>query len=183
MKFLKKRRNASIIAVITVIFSILFGSARSAGTEARRVTDLFFAGNGNIYSQLQMKTNSAMSMLTIASSYGGSDLESAAENLRSSRNELLALMESDAGVSALYKANDKLQSAGEDFRTALSSRDDITEKDSNNLKNDYSTFLNAQRVMEESGYNEAVKEFDRTVLSIFPLNLLKVLIKTPELFS
>lgn len=145
--------------------------------------DQFYSGNSCIYSQLRMKCNSAMNMQTISDSYGGSDLENATENLRSSRNALLALMESDAGASALYDANQELQSVAVLYYHLLSSRDDITAEDLGYLESDFHTFLNAERVIGDSSYNDEVRHFDRNVLGFFPLSILKAFIETPESFS
>jgi len=182
MNFFKKRRNAFIIAVLAVVLSLTFGSARSADAEAQKVLDKFSSGNGSILSQLQTRRNCAMNMYTIAQLYSGTDLESAAMDLQSARNDLSILLESGAGASRLYVSNESLQTAAVKYYEILSERNDISRSDLSDLDSDYSTFLNAQRVIGESDYNQYVREFNNNVLDFFPLNLIKSMITTPELF-
>ena len=52
--------------------------------------------------------------------------------------------------------------------------------------NDYcSTMDNAQRLIGQSGYNEAVAEFEEDVLGSFPLSILRIpaFAGTPEYFG
>lgn len=184
MEFFKNRKNAIFIAVIVVIFSILFGSFRSARSEAQKVIDQFSNSDRSIYSQLMGRCDLAMQMFSTASSYNGSEIEEAAENLRSKRSALITLLDTDSGASSLYQANNELQLAGEELYNTLSVRDDISDYDLKNLNDDFSTFQSAQRAaIEDSEYNDLVREFNRSVLSFFPLNMIKAIITTPELFA
>ena len=192
MKFFSKRRNAFLIAVIVVVLVTVFGVRRSAGTQAQKVIDEFSSGSSSIQSQLDMRTSASLRMYSIyRDGYRDldSDLDTAAETLRSRRSELTDLMDSGAGASSLFRANEALQSAGEDCYAILSSLDEISDNDATNLDNDYSTFNNAQRVIGTSTYNSSVQEFSRTVLATFPLTLFRnpgipgLAIETPELFA
>lgn len=192
MKFFSKRRNAFIIAAIVVVLVTVFGVKRSATAQAREVIGEFSSGSSSIQSQLDSRASSSMRMYSIYnSSYRdvSRDLDTAAETLRGKRSDLTELMDGHAGASALFQANEALQSAGEDYYAILSNLESIADEDMNNLNSDYSSFNNAQRVIGTSSYNSSVQEFHRTVLSSFPLTLFRTTgiswlsIETPELFA
>lgn len=191
MKFFSKRSNAFIIAVVVVVLVTVFGVRRSAGAEAQKVIDEFSSGDASIQSQLGVRTASSLNMYSIYTNYRDTDndLDSAAETLRSTRSDLAWLMESGTDNGSLFKANEALQSAGEDYYAMLSSLGSITSEDSDYLQNDYGRFNNAQRAIGSSTYNSSVLEFNRAVLSSFPLTLFRspgipgIAIEIPELFA
>ncbi len=94
------------------------------------------------------------------------------------------LIYTEAGPRALYDANVKLESAFQ----ALSSRMDALEMDQRDRENVAAARLaikESAELINESGYNESVRRFDREIFSIFPTNLFKTIcgVKAPELFD
>jgi len=197
VKFFQKRSTASLIAAVVVILSVLFGAHRSLGDAVGSVSDTFYngvydtAGNyirRSVYSQLEKRRDTAMSMISLADVYGESDAVAAArESLRQARATLAVNMDAGAGPKTLYGDNLALQRAADDLYAVLHgaiSQASATE-DLILLENHYATLGNAARLIEESGYNEAVRAFQHSVLSVFPANVLRAVtfVTPPELFE
>lgn len=199
MNFLKKRRNAFLIAAVIVILATLFGAYRSLGESSQEVSDTFYDGVydsslgytlPSIYGQLQKRAASAMNMITIGVSYEGDEAGSDTDSLRSARNELLDAMTGGDGPAVLFDLDTRLQESADALYDTLylqlaASSDSGATSDMADLESDYDTLNNAARVIGESGYNEHVRAFNRSVLSVFPANLLKTVtfVRTPELFE
>ncbi len=193
-KFFTSRSGAAIVAVVVVLLSTYFGAMKSLNIDARAVADGFSDGvfykdaEGNSYlhksirSQLVSRSEAGLNMASVARNYPEVEEEAAA--LRTAANTMRDLIYTEAGPRALYDANVKLESAFQ----ALSSRMDALEMDQRDRENvaaDRLVMKESAEIIDESGYNESVRRFDREVLSIFPTSFFKDIcfIREPELFD
>ena len=187
MEFFKKRTGALLVAVAIISLSTLYGAHRSLGAACQEITDSFYSGvydqswgttRTSINSQLIKRQEAALGIISIASSFP--ELESYTDNLRSSRDNLIAAK----AVSDLYDANFALE---DDYKNMISALSDVELSDSQreSVSAYSSTFKGAQNVIDSSGYNEAVRDFSRSVLNVFPTNLLRsvTFVNEPELFD
>lgn len=192
MKFLKKRSVAIIITVVVIILSTVFGVHRSLGHEARAVADQFSGGvydtaqgytRPSIRGQLDKRKDASLGLITIANNYEG--VSDRADTLRVVRNRLVdALHEEKLNPSELYTINSGLQTAFDNLYKALESCD-LDDKDRIDIEAYSSTFSGAASVIEKSGYNDTVREFNNSTLGVFPTNLLWriAFIEKPQLFE
>ena len=187
MEILKKRSGAVLAAIIIVALSTFFGVHRSLGAACQEVTDSFFNGvydsswgasRTSISSQLTKRQEAALGVITISSTYP--ELDSYTQNLRDARNDLLAA----STASDYYSTNVELD---EQFHKLVSALDavSLTASQHDNLSAYSTTFKGAQSTIESAGYNEAVRDFNRKVLNVFPTNLLSSItfVDEPELFE
>ena len=187
LDLLKNRRVAVIIAIIVILLSTVFGVNRSLGEKAAEVRDLFENGvydqnqrysRRSIASQLRVRSDASLGLLSISSSH--SLLEDEVKTLRSARDQLLTA----SGPGAKYDADEAMGRAFSDLYDKLSTVSDDVDSAT---RADYylSQMQGAARVIESSGYNEAVRAFDRSVMSVFPINFLKRIsfVQDPELFA
>lgn len=182
MEVLKKRSTATVICVVVCVISLLLGIHLSVNRQLGKLEDAFYNG---VYSkdagytlpaiqmQLDERYNAAIGIISLIPSELASDL----------RNACNRLLEADS-ISEKAQANKDLQFAYEDMLLKI----DISMFDERTLGgfNDYcSTMDNAQRLIGQSGYNEAVAEFEEDVLGSFPLSILRIpaFAGTPEYFG
>lgn len=190
MKLLKKRSIATIITIAVIILSTLFGAHRSLGAASSEVQDYFFDGvydsswgttRPSIYSQLQKRNNAALGVYTIVSSY--SELSEHAEALSAATQAVAKISHGDS-VSNAFAHNSSLEA---DFNAAVSALEsvELTASEKSNLDAYITTFRGAQSVIDDAGYNDSVRKFEREILNVFPTNLLKniVNVDAPELFE
>ncbi len=193
-KFFKSRSGAIVIAVVVILLSTYFGIYRSLSVAVREVSDGFDAGvtytdeSGNTYlhksirSQLKNKTEAGMSLASIADIFP--DIEDEANALRNAYNTMRDLIYNDGTPSELFTA-DKELTATFNALYAVLPIDELDSKDIKRMEECKTTMSGADGEIETSGYNEAVREFDRKVLSVFPTNILKNIcfVEPPELFE
>ena len=197
MEKLKKRPVAFLIAVLLVIGSLLFGVNRSLGQEVRAVEDQFFTGvydadrgfsRPSIHSQLTRRATAALRILSIGEHSHGEEasLQAPGVELRAAREGLVDLLEAGASPRVLFQADQDLTAAVDRYYALLHPLAVIAQgEDLETLETEHEAMQNAARVIKESGYNEAVGVFNRTVLGQFPLNILRgiVFVQPPELFA
>lgn len=193
-KFFGSRGGAIVVAVIVVLLGTYFGAMKGLTISSREIADGFSVGvdykdaDGNQYlhksirSQLVNRSEAALNLVSVANNFPEVESETAA--LRSAANTLRDLLYTEAGPRALYEANAKVEKAFQ----ALSPRMDELELDKRDLENVEAarvTMREAAATIEEAGYNESVRRFDREVLSIFPTNFFKTIcgVQGPELFD
>ena len=94
------------------------------------------------------------------------------------------LIYNGGSLSELYAAN-KLMGTAFDALYNVLSQAELDTKDAKRIEEYKTEMTGAAGEIETSGYNESVREFDRTVLSVFPTNILKNIcfVDTPELFE
>jgi len=191
MSFFKKRSGAIIAAVVIIIFASFFAANRSLNVKVREVSDLFLNGvydknvgykQKSVKSQLDIRIAASLNLITIGSLYDFAKPETDA--LRNTRNVLVNGLTNSVGAKKLFSENKDMQSAFDALYAKLSKQN----LDAGNkviFDDSKSRMVNAASIIDKSGYNEAVREFDRSVLSVFPTNYIKQLamVKEPELFE
>ena len=140
---------------------------------------LFTKGTGGqpgIAQELQERLKVADGLQNIAARYDAVYDEYSA--LRSTHNELRELLNS--GSPDLGRMYDLNRDLGVRFIACREALEPITEGKAHNALGDYQTAMDeAQKVIDVSGYNNAIREFYRTVTDRFPASLLKGLVKEP----
>ena len=190
VKILRNRAVAIILTVTVMCASTAFSVHKTLGAKARAISDSFHSGVYNsewgtagrsISSQLERRCDSANGLVTIASRYPQVDEKTNA--LRDARGSMVTASRS-VSLSELYEYNRTLQSTFADLGDELAELD-LTDRERNMLDEYSSSFRGAQSVIDNSGYNEAVRAFNRDVLGVFPTNILYrvVMIEPPELFD
>ena len=197
MKHLKKRFVACLIALLVVLISLVFGVNRSLGQQAAAMTEQFYIGvfdaeagfrRSSIHSQLDRRATGAVRILAIGTHNfeNEASLHGPETELREARETLVDLLESGAAPRVLFQADQALTAALDRYYAILhplmlaAQGDDLEV-----LEREYAAVLSAARVITESGYNEAVGAFNRTVWTRFPINLLRpvIFIQPPEMFA
>jgi hypothetical protein len=179
-----------IIAVVIILLAIYFGINRSLGGKMNKASAAFTEGvpsssdyGISISEQLKARIDACNNMQTIAAKYEAVLSEYSA--LRFARNDLydLWLAAEDMDLHAIYEANEKLAEA---FNTVYDVLYPLaTPKQQGEIDGYKSIMDNAQREIEESGYNEYIRQFYDTVLNRFPANILRYICKAkpPQYFE
>jgi uncharacterized protein YoxC len=175
MEFLKKRPAAVLITIAVIILATLFSVHRTLGAKCGQVEDGFY-DSVNLY--LDNCAEAANGMFTVACNYP--ELEAETTALRTARNALLDTHD----ISEKYVAYGQLRAAVADLNDAIE-QVELSEKAQRNLSGYNSTFDTAVNGVSKAGYNEAVWEFTRTTLDVFPTNFLAGVagVSAPELFE
>jgi len=197
LKHLKKQPVAILLALLVVAGALFFGVNRSVSEQVAAMKEQFYNGvfdpavgyvRPGIHGQLTQRTTAALRMLSIGehSHADSEELDDAARDLLAARAELLDLLTAGAGPSALFPADQALGMAAVRYYAILHPL--VLEAEGEDLpalEAAYGTMQSAARVILESGYNEAVGTFHRTVLGQFPMNILRsiVFVQMPELFA
>lgn len=191
MSFFRKRSGAILVFLVVVILSSFFAANRSLGSRVQEVTDLFSDGVYNpglgyrlpsIKRQLNVRKDASNNLITVGANY--SEAESETKALRDVRTRLINGLSSPVGAEKLYDISKELDTAynalyGKLGAFALDSAQRVI-ADESREKWDGSAAM-----IQKSGYNEAVRQFSRDVLSVFPTNFVMklALVKPPELFE
>jgi len=196
MKLLKKQPIALLITLLIVFVATFFGVNRSLGAEIRQAEDQFYSGVfdpaqnrvlSSIFGQLEQRATASLRILSIGEHSHPNDaaLHGVGADLREARRMMIELLTSGS-PQALFQADQDLQLAVERYYAVLHPLIQGAEgEDLEALESAYNTMENAARVITQSGYNEAIREFHRTVLGAFPTNVLMnfVFVSPPELFA
>lgn len=184
MAVLKRRSVAILIAVILVIVSTSTGVKISLESASRDIEELFYSGveydgylHPSIYSQLEKRSDAANGLLTIGRKY---ELTAECDDLEQAR-EFLGYSSSP---SSYYYNNEDLQKAFDVLKNELNNCE-LTERDAKLVEEYSSIFENATGVIDDSGYNEAVRAFYRDVIYQFPAEWFyyNMYIDTPSYFG
>ena len=200
MKHLKKQPLAMLLALVIVLGGTFIGLNRSLGAEMQQAADQFHNGVfdpvqnrvlPSIFGQLEQRATASLRILSIGEHSHAEDharddnLNLAAKDLREARQTLITLFTSGSPRD-LFAADQALELAAARYYALLHPLVRSAEGDDlQTLEAAYSTMQSAARVISESGYNEAIREFHGTVLGRFPTNFLMIFVFTdpPELFS
>ena len=188
MKILKNRSVSVIIAAVVCVITLLIGVHLSIGRQVKAIENSFFTGveydgyvHPSIADQLADRADAALGIISITSAY--SSLSDETDSLRSAREALLSTDKDD--FYGLYKANEELQKAYETLMSAIGSSAELDESSAPAMESYTGTMGGAQNLIRSSGYNNAVSEFERTVLRAFPVSILKypAFAGSPEFFG
>ncbi|MGI6029728.1 MAG: hypothetical protein ACOX81_10050 [Candidatus Heteroscillospira sp.] len=167
MSFLSKKPVAIILAALIVAGSTFTGAKVDIEKQSRQVEELFYTGvdmegytHPSIYSQLQKRSEAANGLLSVGKSY---ELTSECEDLSQARE----YMSYSGSVSGYYYNDCELENAFDVLKQELD-KCELSERDAKAVETYVSTFKNAGGVIEQSGYNEAVRGFYRDVIYQFP---------------
>ncbi len=161
MKALKNPVAAIFLAVILVASSTLLSASVNLGKDAQKVTDGFYDGviydgykHPSIYSQLNNIIGAIDGMCAVAANNGVSTaaLSMASSELKSS----LSTMHDN--ISSIYLSYSAMCTQLIPFMNEINSIS-LSERESEGIEAYENTVTNAQRVIDESGYNESVRSY------------------------
>lgn len=161
MKALKNPFVAILLTVILVASSTLLSASSNLGKDAQSITDGFYNGvnydgykHPSIYSQLNNIIGAVDGMCAVAANNGVSAaaLSAASGELKSS----LSTMHDNIG--AIYLAYSAMCDRLAPFKSEMSGVT-LSERESEGMQAYEETVANAQRVIDESGYNESVRSY------------------------
>ena len=106
------------------------------------------------------------------------------EALSDVRTRLINGLSNSSGASKLYDINKELDAAFNALYKKLNMLT-LTEKERDMADDLFNEWENTAALIQKSRYNEAVREFSREVLSVFPTNYVMkyALVNPPELFE
>ncbi len=168
----------AVIVALLVLFLILRGVVES--TLGKKIADaaaLFDKGTGGqpgISEELKARLQAADGLQNIAAKYDQVYEEYSA--LRSTHNELREMLNS--GNYDLGRMFDLNETLSKNFAACREALEPLTEGKAHAALGEFQTAMDeAQRVIDVSGYNNAIREFLGKVLNRFPASLLKGLVK------
>ena len=168
----------AVIVALLVLFLILRGVVESTlGKKIADVAALFDKGTGGqpgISEELKARLQAADGLQNIAAKYDQVYEEYSA--LRSTHNELREMLNS--GNYDLGRMFDLNETLSKNFAACREALEPLTEGKAHAALGEFQTAMDeAQRVIDVSGYNNAIREFLGKVLNRFPASLLKGLVK------
>lgn len=161
MKALKNPIVAILLAVILVASSTFLSASSHLKKDAQEITDGFYNGvmydgykHPSIYSQLNNIIGAVDGMCAVAANNGISTtaLSMASSELKSS----LSTMHDNIG--SIYLSYSAMCDQLTPFMTEMD-RISLSERESEGMQTYEETVTNAQRVIDESGYNESVRSY------------------------
>lgn len=176
MKLLQNRAVAAVIAVLVVVLSTSWSINRALGEYAGECREAWEEDYG-LGEQLKYRGSAATQLLSVLSDYEA--LSGECDAMRRACDAFYAAQ----GPAELYQANASITSASQTLWAAAGELRSLAQRDRENGAYYYGLLENAQRVIEDSEYNQEVEEYHE-LLSTFPLRLLRILIRvdTPEYF-
>lgn len=181
MKLFKKRYIAiACVAIVAVLFSLI-GIKLSVTRQADKIESIFISGiNGEtgIQTYLDNACNEAKVIHYTASAYLDREYT---EGLRSAYN---SLYEAET-ISKKHDCFENVISETDSLEALLNASTDISEDDRIYLSTHMENMKNIQRMIETSSYNEQISEFEQKILNVFPVSLLKGILRleAPEYFD
>lgn len=180
MKFLKNKIVATVIAVVVVISAGLISAKTGLDRAIRDVEMLYYDGveaeaggylRPSIDSQMRVKYNAVNSILGILSGY--EELASVTEDLEDARDYVYGNFNNydDYTIDSMGWANQELETVLTRLRLEMA-RVDFTEREQEMLSQCLSDLEGAQSMIDQSGYNEAVRTFNSTKMKRFPASVL-----------
>lgn len=191
MSFFRKRSGAILVFLVVVILSSFFAANRSLSGRVQEVTDLFSDGvydpglgyrRPSIKRQLDVRMGASNNLLSIGRFYPESESETS--TLSDARTRLINGLSSPAGAGKLYDINKELDAAYNALYVKLGTLA-LDNAQRNIADESRKEWDGSAAKIQTSGYNEAVRQFSRDVLSVFPTNFVMklALVKPPELFE
>lgn len=161
MNTLKKPAVAIILSIALVIGSTLLSGSAKLKKDIQQVTDGFYNGvtydgytHPSIYSQLNNIIGAVDGMCAIAENngYNANELSNASYYLKSNLSTMHDY------ISSIYWSYSELCDALTSFKPKIDSME-LNERDSEGMEKYLETISNAQRVIENAGYNESVRNY------------------------
>ena len=171
MNFLKKRSTAIVIVVILGLFFTLFGVRRSLDSAARKTEKLFYDGVGtetSVQTYLDNEFKEAKVIYSTASKYLDDDEIS---GFRAAYNGLYNAETISEKYGFYSSLKDELNAVTEAMKGA-EMEDAVKDYYNTHVRN----MKNIQQMIDSSTYNVKVAEFEKTVLKVFPANILKKIV-------
>lgn len=184
MKLFKNPFVAVLLSLLMVISSTLISTNIKLGRRCEKISDGFYEGviyNGSkqksISSNIKTVCGSADELAELAKSY---DLDS--DNLKEAA-KLLRSELSTGNISDIYSRYFLLLTSFNKLSRSLSELS-LSESDALVLEQNTLSFTDACRSIDESGYNQSVREFYREELR-FPADILGRIagVELPQLFE
>ena len=168
----------AVIVALLILFLILRGVVESTlGKKIADASALFDKGTGGqpgISEELRARLQAADGLQNIAAKYD--QVYEQYSKLRSTHNELRELLNS--GSRDLGRMFDLNQALSESFAACREALEPLTEGKAHAALGEYQSAMEeAQKVIDRSGYNDAIREFTDSVQNRFPASLLKGLVK------
>ena len=155
-KYLQNSTVALLCAVVIVLGSTLGNLNRNLSTKVQAVEELW-TGKYGIVEKLEERCSSASQLWSVL--HEVSALEEECAEVRSAYNALYDLDLDMAQAASLYTANERLSAASASLLSAA--REECPESRNLELAESYySDMVNAQRVLEQSSYHEALSELN-----------------------
>ena len=173
------------LCIVLCLLFALFGVHRSVSKQAAKVEKSFTTGvredgytQPSVRGQLVNRARAALNLWTLAEDDAA--LSEKAQRLLNARRALVSLLEAKKLSPAALCAADK--EMGEAFAALYSA---VSDEDRASAAGYKSAFDGAALTITESGYNEAVERFNKNVLGVFPVNILRypAFVKAPEFFK
>ena len=184
MKIFKNRAVAALIALVVVVLA--WGISAQAGLKQaiRDVEMLYYDGvpaesggylRPSIDSQMRVKYNCVNTILGILAGY--EELASVTQDLEDAKNYVYSYLNEydDYTINGMGWANQELESVITRLQVEME-RVTFTERESEMLEQCLSDIRGAQTMIQNAGYNEAVREFNSTEMERFPANMLLTVI-------
>jgi hypothetical protein len=185
MGLLKNKLIAVLLTALVTFSSTIYSVNHFLGAECRAVEDGFYEGvyvdgyrQPGIGTHLDSRLNAANGLMTVTSDYP--QLEKETESVRDCRERLIVADD----MHAKHRVNTELQTAVKALEAALGGVS-LSEQENAMFESYITDFYGAQTAIENSGYNEAVREFNRNTYYAFPAGFLAPLsgVESPELFE
>lgn len=171
MKYLKNPVIAVLLSAIIVLSSTFISAGAKLSKASDKVTEGFYQGvsyegykHKSISGQLENICGAVSGLMTIARNQGIDTAE--LSGLNSALSDSVSGKKD--GVSAIHERYASLMDALYPMLNELSASP-LTERDENGSKEYMVTIMGAEKVIDESGYNETVQEFLKD-MSGFPMN-------------
>ncbi len=188
MRLLKNRAFVIPMAIIVILAVGVITAFSDLKSDIRKTEKLYYDGvkaesgsyvRPSIYNQMNFKVTTANSVLGIIDAYP--ELEEAADALREAKDRVFdctGAYDEDA-IRNMGWANEEFLQAVTKLKAAL---EDVSlpEREQKELDRCLKDLDGAQSVIEASGYNEAVREFNMGVLQKFPAKQMLRLMKNPS---
>jgi len=185
MKVLKQRKTAVIIMIAIIVIFTFIGVTKSLNSISKDIEKTFYSGVYNeseeytevsIASQLENRIDASLGLLSIASASDEYAME--AESLRNARHELIEAKT----IEEKYLANEHLENAYQTLYSLMGAKS-MAAEDTEAIISYANTMDGAQKVIENSSYNDLVREYYNSTSRGIPVRFLKFFASGPQYFN
>ena len=186
MKLLKSRAFLIPAAIVIILVVGVVSAFSDLKSDINKTEELYYKGvkaeNGgylrpSISNQMRNKVATVNSVLGVIDQYA--ELSAAADALRTARDHVFEVDDAKYNkntIRSMSAANDELLLAVEKLRTELEGVA-LPEREQKALDRYLKDLDGAQNIIENSGYNEAVTEFNMGPMQRFPAKQMLALMK------